>query len=130
MGLPACTGLGEATFVTDKFGPEVPTMVVTVAALLDEFGSETDELTWAVPVITVPLATPVFTFTTIVNVADVRPAMLAFVQKTLPALFEFVVRQLHPAGTVSETNVVLAGTGATNVALSAALGPLLVTTWV
>ncbi len=38
MGFPACTGLGEATFVTDKFGPEVPTIVVTVAVLFEAVG--------------------------------------------------------------------------------------------
>src|ERR1700757_1514251 len=52
IGFPACTGLGEATFVTDRLGPDVPTIVVTAAVLFDRIGSRTDELTVAEPVIT------------------------------------------------------------------------------
>src|SRR5215471_2007040 len=99
-----------------------------VAVLFAEFGSMTDELTLAVPVITVPLATPVFTFTTTENVAELNPAMFAFVQVTLPPLPCCGVRQLHPEGVVAETKVVLLGTGITMAALSAALGPLSVAT--
>jgi hypothetical protein len=58
---PACTGLGESTLVTDKFGPVVPTIVVAVAVLFEEFGSEADDPADAVSEITVPLAVPVFT---------------------------------------------------------------------
>src|SRR6266516_4984377 len=110
MLLPACTGFGEGTFVTDRLGPVVPTMVVTVAVLLARVGSITDELTDAVPVITVPFATPLFTFTTKVNVAAVNPTMSEFVHTTFPVLLTDGVRQLHPAGAVSETKVAFAGT--------------------
>ena len=73
MLLPACTGLGDATFVTERFGPEVPTIVVTTAVLLAGIGSRTEELTVADPVITVPFVAPLATFTTRVNVAELKP---------------------------------------------------------
>src|SRR5579863_4579265 len=130
MLFPACTGLGVSVSVTVRSGPVVPTSVDTVAVLFAELGSITDELTFAVPVITVPFATPVFTLTTIENVAELNPAKSALVQTTLPPLPGFGVRQLHPEGVVDETKVVLAGTGTISVALSAALGPLSVATTV
>jgi hypothetical protein len=67
MLFPAGTGFGEAMFVTDRFGPDPPTMVVTVAVLFERTGSVTDELTEAMPVITVPFVVPGATFTTNVN---------------------------------------------------------------
>ena len=79
---------------------------------------------------TVPFVAVLFTFTIIVNVAAVDPAMLTSVQTTLPVPPLPGVVQLHPAGAAIETKVVLAGTGATMVALSAALGPLFVITCV
>ena len=127
MLFPACTGLGDATFVTERFGPEVPTIVVTTAVLLAGIGSRTEELTVADPVITVPFGVPLATFTTRVNVAELSPGMLALVQTEL---LPFPARQLQPAGGVSETNVVLFGSGNARVALSPALGPLLLTTTV
>src|ERR1700722_12614514 len=98
MLLLACTGFGEATFVTDRFGPVVPTIVLTFAVLFKEFGSMAEELTETLPAMTVPLAVPLFTLATSVNVPDVDPGMLAFVQTTLPVLPTLGVRQLHPAG--------------------------------
>jgi hypothetical protein len=130
MVFPAWTGLGEATLVTDRFGPDPPTIVVTVAVLFDRFGSRTDELTVAEAVITVPLVVPEATFTTNVKLAEDSPGMFAFVHTALPVPPMLGVRQLHPAAGVSEANVVLTGTGKTRVALSAALGPRLVATTV
>ena len=122
--------MGEATFVTVKSGAVVPTTVVAVALLLAEFGSAAEEPTAAVSVMTVPFAVPAFTFTTKLKVAELSPAMFTLLQTTLPVPPTGGVRQLHPAGTAMDTNVVFAGTVATMVALSAALGPLLVTTCV
>ena len=130
MGFPASTGFGAATFVTDKFGPVAPTSVVTWAVLFEAMGSIAEEPTDTVPVITVPFAVPAVTFTTRVNVPAVDAAMLALVQTTFPVALTAVLRQLHPAGATMDTNVVLAGIEATTVALSAALGPLFVTTCV
>jgi hypothetical protein len=130
MLLPASTGFGEATLETDRFGAVVPTTVVTVAVLLEELGSAAEELTDAVSEITVPFAVPAFTFTTSVKVPAVEPSILELLQTTLPVPPTPGPIQLQPAGDAMETNVVFAGTGATSVALSAALGPLLVTTCV
>ena len=128
MTFPAWTGFGEATFVTERFGPVPPTIVVAVALLFAEFGSVADEATETAFVIAVPFATPVFTFTTIVKVPEVDPAMFVSVQLTLPVPPTIGVMQLHPAGALREMKVVLAGIVVTRVALSAALGPVFVTT--
>src|SRR5215831_8724559 len=53
--------------------------------------------------------------------------MFALVHTEVPP---FPLRQLHPVGGVSETKVVLFGNERASVALSAALGPRLVTTTV
>jgi len=89
MLFPACTGLGEAAFVTDKFGPAPPTIVVTVAVLLEMIGSMTEELTAAVLLIAVPFATPLFTLTTSVKILDDSPARFTSVQTTVPPLPTF-----------------------------------------
>src|SRR6266852_5332702 len=127
MGLPASTGLGEATLETSRFGAVVPTTVVAVAVLFEELGSLAEELTEAVSEITVPLAVPAFTFTTRVKVPAVEPGMFELLHTTLPVPPTAGAIQLQPAGEAIETNVAFAGTLATRVALSAALGPLLVT---
>jgi hypothetical protein len=126
--LPAITGLGEAEFVTVISAPEVvPTTLDAEATLLAELGSLTDELTVVVPVMTVPFAVPEFTFTTIEKVAAVPPTIFKLVQTTLPVPPTGGRVQVQPAGADKETKVVFAGTASTSVALSAALGPLLVT---
>src|SRR5579872_1728863 len=130
MLFPACTGFGDATFVTDKFGPLVPTMVVAVAVLFDELGSLAAEATETVSVMAVPFATPLLTLTTIENVPELSASMLTFVQVAVPVPPTAGVRQVHPEGGVKEMNVVLAGMDSTTVALSAALGPPFVTTCV
>src|ERR1700728_1265180 len=128
MSLPAITGLGEAEFVTVISAPAVvPTTVDAEATLLAELGSLTEELTVVVPVMTVPFAVPEFTVTTIEKVAAVPPTMFKLVQTTLPVPPTEGRVQVQPTGADSETKVVFAGTASTSVALSAALGPLLVT---
>ena len=129
--LPAITGFGDAAFDTDKSAPAVaPTIVFTVAVLFVELGSLAEELTEAVSVMTVPFAVPLFTLTTSVNVPAVDPSMFEMLHTTFPVPPTPGVTHVHPAGDAIETNVVFAGTVATSVALSAALGPLLVTTCV
>jgi len=130
MLLPASTGFGEAVFVTDRFGPEPPTIVVADAVLFAALGSVAEDATAAVFVITVPLATPVFTFTTMVKDPDVAPAIFVSVQVTLPVPPRLGMMQLQPAGALNEIKVVFAGTAVVSVALSAALGPVFVTTCV
>lgn len=131
MLLPAITGSGDSVSVTVICACEVvPTTVNALAVLLAEFGSLTEELTVAVFVMTVPFAVPVLTFVISEKVAAVPPAIFNAVHTTLPVLPTGGVVQVQPAGTAMETNVVFAGTASTSVALSAALGPLLVTTCV
>jgi hypothetical protein len=128
---PACTGFGVALFVTVSSPPAVvPTTVLADAVLLAGFGSLTEEFTDAVSVITVPLAVELFTFTTSVKELELTPGMSTLLQTTLPVPPGPGVRQVQPAGAVIDTKVVFAGMVATRLALSAALGPLLVTTWV
>src|ERR1700683_1090067 len=131
MSLPAITGLGEAAFVTVISAPAVvPTTVDAEAVLLVEFGSLTDELTVAVSVITVPFATPDFPLAIIEKVAAVPPGMLRSVQTMLPVLPLAGVLQVQPAGAEMEIKTAFAGMASPRGALSAALGPWLVTTWV
>jgi len=128
---PGATPFGDAALVTIRSAhAAAPTTVEAEAVLLAEFGSLTDELTFAVSVITVPFAVPVFTLTTSEKVAAVLPGIFRSVQTTLPVLPTAGVVQLQPAGVAIETNVALLGTASTSEALSAALGPLLVTTCV
>jgi hypothetical protein len=95
-----------------------------MAVLLLRTGSVTEELTLAVSLIGVPAAVPAFTFTTYVMVAGAPGARLGSVQIS-------VIRvQVHPAGPVSDTEMVFAGSALLRVTDVAALGPLLVTTWV
>jgi hypothetical protein len=131
MLFPATTGFGEATSVTIICACEaVPTTVAAVAVLLRELGSLTDELADAVSAITVPLDALALTFVTSENVAAVPPAIFRSLQTTFPVPPTAGVMQLQPAGAAIETNVELAGTACTKLALSAALGPLFVSTWV
>jgi len=107
-----------------------PTTEDALAVLLVELGSGADELAVTVPVSTVPLVRPVFTFTLMENVAAVPPTMASSVQTTFPVPPCAGNVQVQPAGAVTEKKVVFAGTVITSVALSAALGPLFVTTGV
>src|SRR3984957_20777661 len=129
MLLPAATGFGDATFVTvsSPFAV-VPTTVLTVAVLFAGFGSLAEELTDAVSLMTVPLAVPLATCITTVKVPDVDPAMSELVQTRLPVAPGGM--HDHPAGAETDRSPIFAGIGSTSVALSAALGPLLVTTCV
>src|SRR5277367_1098789 len=127
---PASTGTGDATLVTCRSGPVAPTIAVSFAELFEEFGSIASEPTETVWVRTVPFSVPAVTFAISVNVPEVNATMLALLQTTLPVAPTAVFRQLHPAGAVNDASVVFAGIVVTTVALSAALGPLLVTTCV
>ncbi len=129
MLLPATTGSGEAALVTSSSAPALdPTIVDATAVLLLVFGSLAEELTDATFVITVPFAVPAVTLATREKVAAVPPLRLKSVQTTFPVPPTAGVLQLQLAGAINETNVVFAGIASDSVALSAALGPLLVTT--
>src|SRR6266446_4753364 len=129
MLLPGITVAGVPTVVRAR-SAWMP--VATTSVAVAELGPKAwfVELTVAVSVITVPFAVPTFTFTTIEKLAAVLPSMFNVVQTTLPVPPTAGVRQVQPAGADIETKVAFAGTASINVALSAALGPLLVTTCV
>ena len=90
-----------------------------MALLLRLFGSVVVALTFAVSLIAEPDATVVFTFTTKVKFAVALTAKVAMVQA------EAV--HVHPAGPLSDINVVFAGTVSFRVMVFAGAGPLLVT---
>src|SRR5271165_6114306 len=99
MLLPAITGTGLATFVTER-SAEPATCTLTVAVLLVEFGSVVGaSLTESMSVIVVPDAVPTFTFTTKVNVAEALAARLAMLQ----TYWGLLKMHVQPAGPVSET---------------------------
>lgn len=87
MLLPAITGLGDAAFVIARSAVfAAPTIVTTVAVLFARLGSFVPEVIASVSVICVPVAVPVFTFTTTVNVAvpDAPAGTSGFVQVMFP----------------------------------------------
>jgi len=99
------------------------TTSAAVALLFALLGSVIDELTLAVSLIAVPAAVPAVTFNTYVIVAA-PGARLASVQVRVPTV------HVHPAGPVSETTVVFAGSVSVKLTLVAVLGPAFVTSCV
>jgi hypothetical protein len=123
--LPAATDVAEGVFVVKRSAWVArATTSAAEALLLVRFGSVTEELTLTVSVIGVPEGVPAFTFTTYVMVAGAPGARLGFVQMRVMRM------QVHPAGPVRDTAMVLAGSVSVRVTEVAALGPLLVTTCV
>jgi hypothetical protein len=105
--------------------PEL-TVVVAVAELFPATGSSAD-VTFAVLLTIVPFGVAAFTFTT--SVKDPLPfaGSVAMVQFTVPVPPTAGVVQLHPAGDVSETNVVFAGRVSDNATVVAAAAVRFVT---
>ncbi len=123
--LPAATDVADGELVVIRSAwVAVATTSAAVALLLVRFGSVTGEVTFAVSLIAVPEVVPTFTFTIYVMVAGAPEARLGLVQTSVARV------QAHPAGPVSDTEVVFAGSASVRVTDAAALGPLLVTTCV
>src|SRR5262249_51266435 len=102
-------------------------LTVAVAVLFAALGSGGVLDTVAVFMIAVSAGAPGFRFITKVNVPD-RPALnVARVHVIAPVPPAAGVVQANPAGWVSDTNVVLAGTLSTSWKLCASCGPLLLT---
>ena len=101
---------------------------MAVAELLPAVGSAVVLDTLAVLVIVVPFAVPAFTFTTIVKLLNALAAsdVAVKVMVPVPPAGTASVR-VQPAGVVTETSVVFAGTASESDKLAASLGPLLVT---
>jgi hypothetical protein len=123
MLFPARTGTGLGVFVMERFA-ELPTTSVAIAVLFPPFGSTVVDATETVSVIVVPTATLVLTFTTKVKLAVPIAIVVVSVHFRVPRT------QVHPAGPVSETAVVLAGRVSVSTGAAAVTGPPLVTTCV
>ena len=104
------------------------TVVVAVAELLVELGSEVAELlTVAVLEMVVPSAVAGMTWTTRVKVAVAPLARGDVVQLTVPVVPTAGVVQDQPAGAATDWKVVCDGNGSLMVTLTAAFGPALPT---
>jgi hypothetical protein len=125
--LPGATDVGAAELVVTKSASvEVATTSVAVAVLLVRFGSEVEEVTVAVLLITVPAAVPVGTFRTTEKLA-VPVARLASVQLIVPVPPGAGVVHDHPDAGVIELKMVPVGVVSVRVTLVAVLGPTFLT---
>lgn len=128
--LPAATDVAEGELVATRSASVArATTSAAVAVLFAELGSAVVALTVAASLIAVPCAVPALTFTPTVNV-PAPGASLGFVQVMVPVAPTAGVTQDHPAGNETDWKVVFGGVTSVKLALVAALGPLLVTTWV
>jgi hypothetical protein len=126
MSLPALTGSGVSIFVMPRSAEPTPTVVVAVAELFALEGSAVDDDAVAVFVMMVPDAVAGATRTTSVNAA-LPAAKLEFVHDTVPFAPTAGVVHVHPAGALSEANVVPAGSASVITAEAAVVGPAFVT---
>lgn len=122
MLLPACTGTGLATLVTER-SAEAATTTLTEAVLLPGLVSVVAEETVAVSVSVDPEVTVVLTVTTKVKVAVPLAARLPMVQVRVAKV------QVHP-GAFKDCAVVPAGAVSVSLTVVAAAGPPFVTTCV
>src|SRR5262245_4870617 len=122
MFCPEATGSGASPSVTDR-SADALIIVVALAVLLFEFGSEVADESVALSLV-VPLASG-STFTTTVKVARLSEANVARVNVTVPAAPTAAVVALHPAGVTTETKVVLVGVASSTETVCASLGPTL-----
>src|SRR5260370_28778043 len=120
MLLRARTGTGLAEFVTER-SEESATCTLTDALLLAEFGSPVVEETESVCVMVAPEATLAFTVTTKVKFAVVLAAIA-----TVSVQVRVARTQVHPAGPVSDTAVVFAGSVSVSTGALPLGGPALV----
>jgi hypothetical protein len=119
MLLPACTGTGLATLVTER-SADADTSTLAEALLLVEFGSLAD-VTVSVCVMVEPEVAVALTVTTKVKLAVAfRARPLGVVQVSVPT------EQVHPVGPVSDTAEVLAGRVSLKETPVAAAGPAFV----
>ena len=122
---PAVTGLGLPLLVTVK-SQDCRTLVMTVVLLLERLGSEVVAETVDVAVI-VDATTVGATLTTTTMSAEVPDARLGFVQVMGPVPPTAGAVQFHPAGAMTDWNVVLVGVVSTKLTVEAPAGPLFVT---
>ena len=123
--LPAARDVGDATFVTTRSAcVAVATTSEATAVLFAELESLVVVVTVAVSLIAVPAAVPAFTVTVKVMVAGELAASAGSEHVSVASV------HVHPAGPVSDTAVVFAGSVSVRTTLVAPLGPALLTTCV
>jgi len=94
---PAKTGLGVPELVIERSAVvESPTVVCTVAELLERIASFVPDVASMTLVITVPETTPVFTATPSMKVVEAALAKSGFVQVMVPVPPTAGVMQVHP----------------------------------
>src|SRR5947199_396373 len=122
MFCPALTGCGASESATERSACPA-TVVVAVAVLLPLVGSGVVE-----EIVVLALIVPVAagsTSTTAVKLAEPPAANVARVTVTVPVAPTAGVVALHPAGVVTETNVVPAGVASVTDTVCASDGPAL-----
>jgi hypothetical protein len=118
---PTATGLGLPLLVTVKSHAMFTLVTTEVVLVLTEFAADSEE--GAVIVVAVTLDG---TFTTTTMLADAPEAKLGFVHVTFPVEPTAGVVQVHPAGAITDWNVVFGGVAWVRFAVVAATGPLFV----
>src|SRR5882672_10233969 len=123
---PAFTGSGAPLLVTER-SARAMTAVVAVAELFPGTGSNVSLFAVAVLLSVVPFGVLGLTLTTSLNVAVAPAPNVEIVQLTVPVSPTAGAEQLNagPLICANERNVVLAGVASVNEALTASLGPRL-----
>src|SRR2546430_686384 len=103
------------------------TVVLEEAVLLSEFESAVEDLIVAVLAIVLLSAVSDLTCTAMLILAVAPEASDGLVQVTVPFVPTAGEVQVHPAGAVTDWNVVCAGSASPTLTLAAALGPTLLT---
>lgn len=103
------------------------TVVNAVAVLLPGVGSDVEDDTFTVFVMTVPIVVPAVTWTTIVKTALELLTIEGLVAVKVPVVPTAGVVTVHPPGAITDTNVVLAGSVSVTDTAAASFGPALVT---
>src|SRR5437879_4055201 len=124
--LPAGTGSGEPLLLMDRSALAC-TVVRAVAVLLSGFESAVEDLVVAVLPIMLLSAVFALTCTAMLILAVAPEASDGLVQVTGPFVPTAGEVQVHPAGAVTDWNVVCAGNASPTLTLAAALGPALLT---
>src|SRR5271156_5214343 len=116
---PAATGFGVPLLVTIRSHTSLTLVVTIVVLVFTEFDADSVEVAVIAGATTVGAT---FTTTTISAVSPT--AKLGSVQVTFPVEPTAGVVQVHPAGAITDANVVFAGVASVKFAVVAAAGPL------
>src|SRR5262245_11762796 len=126
MSCPAGTGSGESDTAIDRSAMGCDAVVVVLAELFEDVGSDVSLAIDAEFMTTVPSGFAGPSFTTIVKVWGTMSAANAeFVNVTVPVPPTAGAIVDQPAGAEAETNVVFAGVASVTTAFTAVSGPML-----